>query len=401
MKRVYVIGTYDTKSEDLEYVADCIREVGVNAFIIDVSARLHEGVADISNTLVASHHPTDPDFLNHTPSRGEAISLMSEALGQFPLKNTEMDGVIGIGGSGNTALITNAMQMLPIGFPKLMVSTMASGDVGSYVGPTDITMMYSVTDVAGINPISRLILGNAAHAISGMVAYPIEKKPSAKPLLGMTMYGLTTPAVTAIQGHLREEFAALIFHATGRGGQSLEKLIDSKMITHVVDITTTEIIDHLFGGTLSAGKDRLGAIIRTKIPYVLSVGACDMITFGAEASLPEAYNTRVKIMHNANITLVRTSVEESRIAGKWFAQRLNMMEGPVRMLLPGKGLSQLDSPGQPFYNPEADKALFDAILEEVVQTEKRKVILLPYHINDPAFAEAVVREFLLLHSPKN
>ena len=181
----------------------------------------------------------------------------------------------------------------------------------------------------------------------------------------------------------------------------MEKLIDSKMITHAVDITTTEIIDHLFGGTMSAGKDRLGAIIRTGIPYVLSVGAFDMIAFGPKASIPEAYRHRLSKAHNANITLVRTTLEECRIAGTWLAKKLNAMEGPVRMLLPEKGLSQLDAPGQPFYDPQADKVLFETILEEVIQTKDRKVTLLPYHINDPSFAQAVVTEFHLLHCPKN
>jgi uncharacterized protein (UPF0261 family) len=401
MKCVYVIGTCDTKAEDLSYVANCVREVGVKALVIDVSARFHAVGSDISNVEVSSYHPTDPNFLQHTPDRSTAISLMSEALTQFLLQSTEMAGVIGIGGSGNTALITSAMQKLPIGLPKLMVSTMASGDVGSYVGPTDITMMYSVTDVAGINPISRIILGNAGHAIAGMVEHPISSKPSGKPLLGMTMYGVTTPAVTEIKRQLEEDFDVLIFHANGRGGQALEKLIESKMVSHIIDLTTTEIVDYLFDGVLSAGEDRLGAIVRTKIPFIGSVGAFDMITFGPQESLPEAYKNRLAKRHNVHITLIRTNVEESRIAGKWLAKRLNTMEGPVRMMLPEKGISQLDAPGQPFYDPKADKVLFDTIIEETIQTKDRKVILLPYHINDPAFAQEVVAEFHLLHAPQN
>lgn len=401
MKYVYVIGTWDTKAEDLSYVADCVREVGIPALVIDVSARIHAGGSDISNIEIASYHPTHPTFLQHNSDRGTAITLMSEALAHFLLQSTNIGGVIGIGGSGNTALITGAMQRLPIGVPKLMVSTMASGDVSSYVDHTDITMMYSVTDVAGINPISRLILGNAAHAIAGMVKHTIKNKPSGKPLLGMTMYGVTTPAVTAIQKQLRDEYDILIFHANGRGGQSLEKMIESKMITHIIDLTTTEIIDYLFGGMMSAGEDRLGAVIRTKIPYFASVGAFDMITFGPKASIPEAYKHRLTEAHNANITLVRTTPEECRIAGTWLAKKLNTMDGPVRMLLPEKGLSQLDAPDQPFYDPQADKVLFETILEEVIQTKDRKVILLPYHINDPSFAQAAVTEFHLLHSPKN
>jgi len=393
MKVVYVIGTCDTKSADLLFVADSIKETGVGATIVDVSTKRHHTVVDVSNTTVTQYHPSEPGFMPDTLERGKAGVMMSEALGTYLLTREDLGGVIGIGGSGNTAIITAAMRKLPVGLPKLMVSTMASGDVGGYVGPTDITMMYSVTDIAGLNPLSRVILGNAAHAIAGMVKHAVEKAQQDKPLLGMTMYGVTTPAVMEVKSQLEDRFDVLVFHATGRGGQSLEKLIESKIITHVIDLTTTEIVDHLFDGLMTAGEDRLGAMIRTRIPYVASVGAFDMITFGAKETVPEQYRNRLSQMHNANITLVRTTIEENRIAGKWLAERLNMMEGPVRLLIPEGGLSQLDAPGMPFHDPQANGALFDAIEETIVQTEDRQVLRVPCHINDPRFADQVVASF--------
>jgi uncharacterized protein (UPF0261 family) len=398
MKRVYVIGTSDTKSEDLFYVAKEVQRVDVPTTIVDISLRLHQQQADILNTQVAAYHPSMPNFIANDADRGVSGMLMGEALSVFLQSRTDLGGVIGIGGSGNTAIITAAMRELPIGVPKLMVSTMASGDVGEYVGPTDITMMYSVTDIAGINPLSRVILGNAAHAIAAMVRTPVEAAAQDKPLLGMTMYGVTTPAVMAIQQLLRKTYDILIFHATGRGGQSLEKLIESKLISAVIDLTTTEVVDFLFDGLMSAGKDRLGAMIRTKIPYVASVGAFDIITFGSPEQVPSRYRQRLSHRHNANITLIRTTADECRIAGTWFAEKVNAMEGPVRILLPEGGLSQLDAPGQPFYDPVADSVLFDTIRNTIKITENRQVISLPYHINDPAFAREVVAHFCSLQN---
>lgn len=397
MKRVYVIGTFDTKQEDLLYVAQCIGKAGGETITVDVSTKAYEGKADVPNTIVAACHPEHPHFLEETDDRGTAIMLMGQALGAFLVSRTDIGGVIGLGGSGNTAIITSAMRLLPIGLPKLMVSTMASGDVGGYVGSSDITMMYSVTDVAGLNALSRIILGNAAHAIAGMVTNTLPPLEAAKPMLGMTMYGVTTQVVMGVRQALQDTYDVLIFHATGRGGQTMEKLIDSQMIRHVIDLTTTEIIDYLFGGIMSAGKDRLGAIIRNKIPYVASVGAFDMITLGPKETLSPVFRRRLFHVHNPSITLIRTTEKECREAGIWLAKRLNEMEGPVRLLLPLHGLSQLDAPGQPFYDPKADQALFDAILATVKQNEKRKVLALPYHINDPAFTHEVVNAFNELH----
>ena len=393
MKTAYVVGTFDTKGEELTYVAELIRRAGARAITIDVSTQTHAATADVPNTEVAGYHPDTPDFLGNTTDRGRAVTMMSEALGEFLLTRTDLGGVIGLGGSGNTALVTAAMRRLSVGVPKIMVSTVASGDVEPYVGPNDIAMVYSVTDVAGINRISRTVLGNAAHAIAGMVTNPIAETIGHKAPLGMTMFGVTTPCVTEVRKRLEGEFDPLVFHATGTGGRSMEKLIDSGMISHVIDITTTEVCDLHMGGVMSAGEDRMGAVIRTGIPYVGSVGALDMVNFAAFDTVPEAYKDRNLYKHNANVTLMRTTPEENRTMGRWIGEKLNRMTGPVRFLLPEKGVSLIDVEGQPFYDPEADEALFRALEETVERTDDRTVVRHPYAINDPEFADALVAAF--------
>ncbi len=399
MKQAYVVGTFDTKAEELAYVAELIRSSGTSVVTVDVSSKPREGGgadavnADISNDEVARHHRETPGFLGATDDRGGAVTMMSEALGEFLVSLDDLGGVIGLGGSGNTALVTAAMRRLPVGVPKLMVSTVASGDVEPYVGPNDITMMYSVTDVAGLNRISRAVLGNAAHAMAGMVAHPIPEPAQQKPTLGMTMFGVTTPCVTEVRKQLETEFDPLVFHATGTGGQSMEKLIDSGMISHVIDITLTEVCDLHMGGVMSAGEDRLGAIIRAGIPYVGSVGALDMVNFAAFDTVPEKYQHRNLYKHNANVTLMRTTPEENREMGRWIGEKLNQMTGPVRFLLPEKGVSLIDAEGQPFHDPAADEELFSAIEATMKQTQERKVERLPYNINDTEFAAALVSAF--------
>jgi uncharacterized protein (UPF0261 family) len=304
-----------------------------------------------------------------------------------------LGGIIGLGGSGGTSLVTTGMRSLPIGTPKLMVSTVASGNVAPYVGPNDICMMYSVTDVAGINRISSVVLGNAAHALAGMVRETIPERAEAKPALGLTMFGVTTPCVNAVREMLEQDYDCLVFHATGTGGQSLEKLADSGMLAGVLDITTTEVCDLLMGGVFSAGDDRLGAIIRSRIPYVGSVGALDMVNFGEIETVPAKYKDRNLYVHNAQVTLMRTTPEENTRMGQWIGAKLNQCEGPVRFLLPEKGVSMIDAEGQSFYDPDADAALFQALEETVAQTEQRQLVRVPHHINDPEFAEALVSHF--------
>ena len=393
MKKAYIIGTCDTKYNELTYIRDLISEAGVETVLVDVGTKMHEYPVDISNVKVASFHPEDGNFLNKANDRGEAIKAMSEALEKFIVSREDLGGVIGLGGSGGTSLVTAGMRQLPIGTPKIMVSTVASANVAPYVGPNDICMMYSVTDVVGINMISRTVLGNAAHALAGMIKHQIPEILDARSPLGMTMFGVTTPCVNQLMDILDKEYDCLVFHATGTGGQSMEKLIDSGVMTHVIDTTTTEICDLLMDGVFSAGEDRLGAIIRSEIPYVGSCGALDMVNFGAMETVPEKYRNRKLYVHNPQVTLMRTTPEENHQMGEWIGNKLNQCMGPVRFLLPEKGVSMIDALNMPFYDPEADEALFSAIEATVGQNEDRKVIRVPHNINDPEFVAALVENF--------
>jgi len=291
-------------------------------------------------------------------------------------------------------MITRGMRALPIGLPKLMVSTMASGNVATYVGACDITMMYSVTNVAGLNRISRRVLGNAAHALAGMMLHTLPKEDHERPALGLTMFGVTTPCVQQMVRLLSPRFDCLVFHATGTGGQSMEKLLDEGLIGGVIDVTTTEVCDHLFGGVLACTEDRFGAVARSKAPYVGSCGALDMVNFGAMDSVPAHYRARKLYPHNPQVTLMRTTIEENMQQACWIADRLNRCEGEVRFLLPLGGVSALDAPSQPFWDPDADAALFETLASEFQETDHRKLVRLPFHINDPSFAQAGVQEFL-------
>jgi uncharacterized protein (UPF0261 family) len=285
------------------------------------------------------------------------------------------------------------MRRLPIGVPKMMVSTVASGDVKPYVGPSDICMMYSVTDISGINRISEKVLANAAHAIAGMIAYSKKEKEETRPALGLTMFGLTTPCVQAVCKHLEGRYDCIVFHATGTGGQSMEKLVDSGLLAGVIDVTTTEIADELVGGVLTAGPTRLDIFSKKQIPYVGSCGALDMVNFWAMETVPGQFRTRVLYKHNPNVTLMRTTPEEMARIGRFIAEKLNRMQGPVRFLIPEGGVSGIDAPGKPFWDPAADKVLFDSISTGMRQSANRRLIRVASHINDPAFAEALVANF--------
>lgn len=397
MKKVYIIGTCDTKYPELSYAKGLLEKAGVKSLLVDVGVFEHTHPVDIKNTEVAAFHPTKPDFLSGPKDRGVLVRAMAEALEACLLSRTDIAGVLGMGGSGNTSLVTHAMRALPIGLPKMMVSTVASGDVAPYVGPTDICMMPSVADIAGLNPVTRAVIGNAAHAMAGMVQHSIPKVTEQKALLGMTMFGVTTPCVQQLTKIFERDYEPLVFHATGTGGQCFEKLIDSGMLRHVIDVTLTEICDLYMGGVMSAGPDRLGSIIRTRIPYVGSLGALDMVNFGAKDTVPEKYTKRNLYVHNPNVTLMRTTVEENAAMGRWIGEKLNQCEGPVRFLIPEGGVSVIDAPGQPFYDPEADKALFDSLRATVKQNPQRQILSVPYNINDPAFAEALAQAFRSIH----
>lgn len=392
-QKAFIIGTCDTKAEELCYLRDLLRAAGAEALIVDVGTGGGDAPdADIPARQVAACHPQGIEavFVN---DRGRAVAQMAEALRQLLAKRDDVGGILGIGGSGGTALITPAMRDLDIGVPKVMVSTIASGNVAPYVGPSDIAMIYSVTDVAGLNRISRRVLGNAAHALLGMLQGRIPEVADDKPAIGLSMFGVTTQCVNRITEALSPEYDCLVFHATGTGGRSMEKLAASGMLKGLLDITTTEICDLLMGGIFSAGETRLDVLGQADLPYVGSCGALDMVNFAGPETLPERYRGRLLYEHNPQITLMRTTAEENAQMGRWIGEKLNRCRGPVRFLLPEGGVSALDAPGQPFHDPEADAALFAALEATVRQTPERRLIRGPWHINDPAFAAAAVAEF--------
>jgi uncharacterized protein (UPF0261 family) len=390
LKRIYVVGTADTKGEELAHLAGEISASGQVPVIVDVGTRAPAIPVDIAAAAVAGHAPVGTPAPLGTDDRGTAVAAMGEAFARFIVTRDDIAGIVGIGGGGGTSIVTAGMRALPLGLPKLVVSTLASGDVAPYVGVSDIAMMPSVTDLAGLNRLSRVILHNAAMAISGMAAQPAESSADDKPAIGLTMFGVTTPAVTAIADRLRADYDCLVFHATGTGGRAMEKLVESGMLAGVLDITTTEICDHLLGGVLSAGEERLDAVGAGGLPYVGSVGALDMVNFWAFDTVPERYRVRNLYRHNPNVTLMRTTAQECRRIGAWLAAKLDRMTGPVRVLIPEKGVSALDVEGGAFFDPEADAALFEAIEQGVDWSGDRTCVRLACHINDPEFAEAAV-----------
>lgn len=390
--RAYVIGTCDTKGAELRYACGLLRAAGVEPVLVDIGTRSDSGDTDIRAADVAASHPDGPEAV-FVDDRGQAVAAMAEALRRFLLTRTDIAGVLGMGGSGGTAMIAPALRELDVGLPKLLVSTVASGNIAPYVGPSDITMMPSVTDVAGINRISRQVIGNAANALAGMIRHRIPEGGADKPAVGLTMFGVTTDCVSQVTGMLDADYDCLVFHATGTGGQSMEKLADSGMLAGVLDITTTEVCDLLMGGVFSAGEGRLDAVARTGLPYVGSCGALDMVNFGAPDTVPEQYRGRTFYEHNPQVTLMRTTAEENERMGRWIGDKLNRCRGPVRFLIPEGGVSLIDAPGQPFHDPDADAALFRALEETVEQTRDRQLIRLPHNINEPAFARALVEHF--------
>lgn len=396
MDKVYVAGTCDTKRNELVYVKKLIEAQGVDALLVDLSTKGNaagEEYIDFSPEDVAEHHPEGVKAVLGLDDRGKAVGAMADAFKAFVRSRKDIAGMLGLGGSGGTALIAPGMRALPIGVPKVLVSTVASGNVAPYVGPSDICMMYSVVDIQGINRISRVVLGNAANAIAGMASHKIKVSRTDKPAIGLTMFGVTTTCVSRVVEALDPKYDCLVFHATGTGGRSMEKLVDSGAIEGVVDITTTEVADHLVGGVFSAGEDRLGAIARTKVPYVGSCGALDMVNFGAMDTVPEKFKTRKLYVHNPQVTLMRTTPEENKAMGAWIANKLNACEGPVCFLIPEKGVSAIDAPGKAFHDPDADKALFEAIEKTFKPAKSRNLQRLPLHINDDAFAAEIIKHF--------
>jgi uncharacterized protein (UPF0261 family) len=392
MQRVYVVGTADTKGEELAFLAQAVASAGARPLTVDVGTRAATVPVDVPAAEVAARHPDGARAVLGPDDRGAAVAAMGAAFARFIAGRDDIAGIVGIGGGGGTSIVTAGMRGLPLGLPKLMVSTLASGDVAPFVDVSDIVMMPAVTDLAGLNGISRVVLWNAAQAIAGMALRPAPAAAS-RPSLGLTMFGVTTPCVTEIARRLGADYDCLVFHATGTGGRTMEKLADSGLLAGVIDITTTEVCDLLLGGVLPATEDRFGAIARTRLPYVGSAGALDMVNFWAPETVPERYRGRRLYRHNPNVTLIRTTAEESRAVGAWIAGRLNACQGPVRFLIPERGVSALDIEGGAFFDPEADAALFAAIEATLRQTADRRLLRLPLHINDPAFAEAAVAAF--------
>jgi uncharacterized protein (UPF0261 family)/ABC-type branched-subunit amino acid transport system ATPase component len=405
---VIVAGTLDTKGEELRFIRDLLKQAGLRTRLVDLSTSGKHSAADVAPLEVALNHPRGSAGV-FTGDRGASVAAMAEAFEAWIARQSNIAGIISAGGSGATALATPAMRRLPVGVPKVMISTVASGAVGRYVGPADIMMMYSVTDVQGLNAISRQILANGAQAVAGMVQARLAATREARgrrdarpdlPAIGLTMFGVTTPCVQQLTAALAHEYDCLVFHATGVGGQSMEKLVDGGQLEGVIDITTTEVCDLMMGGVFPATEDRFGAMIRTRMPYVGSVGALDMVNFGPRDTVPARYQGRLLHQHNPQVTLMRTTPDENDRMGRWIGERLNQMD-TVRFLLPEGGVSALDRPGGAFYDQAADAALFRALEQTVRQTSTRRLVRVPAHINDPAFVAAALDAFRTLHGGRN
>ena len=397
-KIVYCIATLDTKGPDADFVTQLIRGWGHRVVLLDVGTQNPPTAKpDLGRETLLN-----PDLIKNF-SRSEAIEQMSVALTTF-LKSESaagrIGGVIGMGGTGGTALICPALRALPIGLPKVMISTVASGDTRPYVGTSDIFMVYPVVDVAGLNQVSKAIYTQAAGALSGMIEHQPSKETSAKKTVGITMFGVTTPCVTRIKELLEQAgWEAFTFHATGTGGRAMESLVASGFLSGVIDLTTTEVADEIVGGIFPAGPERMDVILQSRIPYVLSAGAMDMVNFGAIDSVPQKFQNRNLYKHNAQITLMRTTPEENHLAGEWIAKKLKEASGPWRVILPEGGVSSLDAPGKPFEDKVADEAFFKG-LENTLGDGSKYLIRDSRHINDPGFARAVVDLFFSLAEKK-
>ena len=393
MATVVLLGTLDTKGDEYAYIRALLSGHGVETILIDAGV-LGEprAAADVTREEVAKAVGADVRALADAGDRGAAVETMARGGAKIVTglhAEGHLDGILALGGSGGTAVATEAMRALPVGVPKLMVSTMASGDTRPYVGATDVTMTYSVVDISGINAVTARILANAAAAMAGMATADPPTVEGGKPLVGATMFGVTTPCVTAARERLEElGYEVLVFHATGTGGQSMEALMRSGFITASLDATTTELADDLVGGVLSAGPDRLEAAGELGIPQVVSLGALDMVNFGPVETVPAEFRDRLLYKHNQTVTLMRTTAEESAELGRRIGRKLSSATGPVTLFIPLRGVSLIDVEGQVFFDPEADRALFDALrdtLDPGVDVRE-----LDTDVNDPAFAHAMV-----------
>ncbi len=402
MTTVVLVGTLDTKGSEYDWLRDRVRELGCDVLLVDAGVGPGRSAAapDVDAARVAAAGGADLERLRAAGDRGAAVRAMAEGAAVVLAElyaAGRLDAVLAVGGSGGSAIAARAVRDLPIGVPKVLVSTMASGDVAPYIGAKDVTLMYSVVDIAGINRLSRQILGNAAAAAAGMARFrsaaPVGAAPvgagADRPLIGASMFGVTTPAVEAARARLEElGYEVLVFHATGAGGRALEGLVDSDLLAGVLDLTTTELADELVGGVLSAGPSRLTAAARRGVPQVVAPGAMDMVNFGPAETVPERFAGRNCYVHNPTVTLMRTTTAEMAELGGQLAAKLRAGPGPAVVFVPRGGVSALDQPGQPFHDPVADAACFDAITAGL-RGSPVQVVTLDVHINDPAFGLAM------------
>lgn len=397
MKTVAVLGTFDTKGKELKFIKECIEEHGLKTLCINTGVFEPVVEPDISSAEVAAAVGADINAIVEKRDRATATEVLAKGTEKLiPQLYAEgkFDGIISIGGSGGTSLATPAMRQLPLGVPKVMVSTMASGDVSPYVGTSDIVMIPSVVDAEGLNDISKVIFSNAANAVVGMVQNRKEIESDGKPLLAATMFGVTTPCVKAAEDYLHEQgYDVLVFHATGTGGKCMEALIDQGFIKGVLDLTTTEWCDEVVGGVLNAGPDRLTAAGKNGIPQVVSVGALDMVNFGPMDTVPAQFKDRNLYKHNPTVTLMRTTADELKSIGHEIATRLTDATGKTTLMLPLKGVSMIDVEGQPFYDAEADKVLFDTLRTEL-EGSNVEIVELDTDINDKEFAVAAAKKLI-------
>jgi uncharacterized protein (UPF0261 family) len=398
---VLLIGTLDTKGAEFRFVRDLLAGAGIGTLVLDAGVLEPPRFApDISRDEVYAAAGTTLAEVKKAGDRGRAVEAAARGATRIALDRFtrgELSGVMGLGGSAGTTIATAAMRALPFGLPKLMVSTLASGQVRPYVGVRDIVMMHSVVDISGLNRISRTVLANAAHAMIGMVkGHPPPEGGGTGEKCGLvaaTMFGVTTPCVESARRRVEERgFEVLVFHATGSGGMTMEAFIADGLIAGVLDLTTTELADELVGGILSAGRDRLTAAGLKGVPQVISPGALDMVNFGPPDSVPDKFRGRRFYQHNPTVTLMRTTPEENDRLGQEIAQKASAARGPTAVLVPLRGVSAIDREGQAFWWPEADRALFQSLRNWL--SPHVRLVELDAHINDPEFAEAAARTLL-------
>ena len=403
-RKIALVATLDTKGNEAAFIRDEIRARRHIPVIIDIGVQGKPAIpGDVSRAQVARAGGATIRALVKGNDRGVAVAAMAngvENIAQKLYAKGELDAIISIGGSAGTTIGTQAMRALPVGIPKVMVSTLASGNTRPYVGTKDIAMIYSIVDISGLNRVSRAIFANAAAAVCAMATAKRTSK-SDRPLVGATMFGVTTPCVEKVREALETPevgYEVLVFHATGTGGQAMESLIRDGLIVGVVDITTTELADELVGGVLSAGPDRLEAAGLAGIPQVVCPGATDMVNFGPPDTVPAKFKRRLFHQHNPTVTLMRTTAEENRKLGRMTAEKLNRSRGPTAVVLPLKGVSQIDAPGFAFHSLAADSAYREALLK-TIDRKKVRVKEVDAHINDEVFAAEIVGSFLELTSP--